>query len=399
MHQVDNNIPAKPMWSAIFAIAVSVGSLITAELLPASLLTPMAQELGITQGMAGQSLTVTALAAIFASLFAASLTRRIDRRLVVMGYSVLLIVSSLLAAFGPGFGLMLFGRVLLGLALGGFWSMAASLTMRLAPPADVPKALSMVFGGVSVALVIAAPAGSYLGAILGWRGVFVVSAVLGVICLAWQARTLPRMPAQGSGGAGAVFAVFKRPGVPLAMLAIFAVFAGQFAFFSYMRPFFENVSGFGVQGVSLLLLLFGVANCIGTSLSPVFLKTSLKLTLALGPLVLACCAAGMLLAGPSPAATVLLVAAWGFVFGTVPVGWSTWVTRELGDDAENAGGLQVAVIQLANTAGAAIGGLVLDSAGARAPIMVAGLLLGATFLIVATCVSAAPGVAAGGQRH
>lgn len=109
-------------WRAVFAIAFSVACLLTAEFLPVSLLTPMAQGLGITEGMAGQSVAVTALAAIFASLFATSATRGIDRRRVVLGYAVLLILSSLLTAIADGFSVLLIGRALLGLALGGFWA-------------------------------------------------------------------------------------------------------------------------------------------------------------------------------------------------------------------------------------------------------------------------------------
>jgi DHA1 family purine ribonucleoside efflux pump-like MFS transporter len=388
--------PAK--WSAIFAIAFSVGCVITAELLPASLLTPMAAGLGVSTGTAGQTLTATAFVAIFSSLFVSALAGRLDRRLVVMGYSLLLIAANLLAAFGPSFAIVLVGRVLLGIAVGGFWAMAASLTMRLAPPQDVPKALSVVFGGSSVALVIAAPMGSILGEVVGWRGVFLMTAMLGAACLAWQAISLPSMPANDSGRAGAAFAILKRRGVPAAMLAIFAVFAGQFSFFSYMRPFFESVANFDVKGISSLLLLFGIASFAGTSMSSIILKRGLKLLLACAPLVLALCAGTLLVAGASHGIALAITATWGFVFGIVPVSWSTWVTRNLGDDAENAGGLQVAVIQIANAFGAALGGVVLDSSGVSGPIAVSGVLLAATFVIVIACLPTRVGKAAPHQH-
>jgi len=382
--------PETSSWRAVFAIAFSVACLLTAEFLPVSLLTPMAQGLGITEGMAGQSVAVTALAAILASLFATSATRGVDRRLVVLGYAVLLILSSLLTAIAGSFALLLVGRALLGLALGGFWAMAASLAMRLVPETDVPRALSIVFGGVSVAMVIAAPLGSTLGAVMGWRGVFALAAALGVISLIWQALTVPSLPARGLARPGDVFAVLRRAGVPLPMLAIFAVFAGQFAFFTYIRPFLEQVPGFGVEGVAFVLLVFGVANFFGTSLSSLALQRSLKATLAATPLVLALCALALTLLGGSQHAVALILAAWGFTVGIVPVAWSTWVTRELGDDAENAGGLQVATIQLANTCGAAAGGLVFDLAGATGPVLAGGLLLLASALIVALGMTARP---------
>jgi predicted MFS family arabinose efflux permease len=167
------------------------------------------------------------------------------------------------------------------------------------------------------------------------------------------------------------------------MLAVFCVFAGQFAFFTYMRPFHETVSGFDVGRLSTVLLGFGIANFAGTTFAaPVLLRAHLRLTLALAPAVLAACAAGLVLLGGSPVWAAALTVAWGFTFGTVPVGWSTWVTRNVPDDAESAGGLQVATIQVANTVGAGLGGFVLDVGGATAPVAAAGTLLGLTCLIV-----------------
>jgi predicted MFS family arabinose efflux permease len=237
--------PAAPAWSAVFAIAVTVATLLTSELLPGSLLTPMARDLGLSEGMAGQAVTATGLAAMTSSLLIGTVARRFDRRRVVMAFAVLLTASSLIVAIAPDFLILLAGRILLGFALGGFWSLSASLAMRLVPPAEVPKALSIVFSGVSVAMVIAAPVGTLLGAVIGWRGVFLLAAALGAGCWLWQARVLPAMPPHER--VGGVRKVARRPGVGMAMLAIFCVFAGQFAFFTYMRPFFETVTGLGVS--------------------------------------------------------------------------------------------------------------------------------------------------------
>ncbi len=379
-----------PAWSGVFAVAFTVACILTAELLPVSLLTPMARELGVSEGAAGQAVTAIAFVALFASLSITALTRGVDRHVVLMSFSALLAVSSLITALAPGFLVLLVGRLLLGVALGGFWAMSASIAMRLVPEGDVPKALSIVFGGVSVAMVIAAPLGSFLGTGIGWRGVFLGAAALGACCWAWQAGVLPSMPARGRTRTAGAWAVARRRGVGAAMLAIFCAFAGQFAFFTYMRPFYETVSGFDVGALSTALLLFGIANFLGTSLSGPVLKAGLKATLVLAPLAMAVCAAGLAVFGTSAPVAMALTASWGFVFGAVPVGWSTWVTRNLADDAENAGGLQVAVIQLANTVGAAAGGYVFEAGGATAPVVAAGLLLLLTALVVAVGVRSHP---------
>ena len=366
---------ARPNWSAVFAVAFCVACLITVEFLPVSLLTPMALDLGISEGMAGQSVTTTAFVAMFSSLFITSVIGKTDRRYVVILFSLLLTLSCLLVSFADSFTLLLLGRACLGLALGGFWAMSASLTMRLVPMRVVPKALSIIFGAVSIALVIAAPLGSFLGGLIGWRNVFNGAAVMGVLCTLWVLKALPSLPGESASQQQNMFGLLKRPGVMAGMCAIFMAFAGQFAFFTYIRPVYKTLAGFDVDGLTLVLLSFGIASFIGTSLSSVLLKRSVKAALAIAPLVLTACAVALVLWGESKiiASTVAII--WGFAFALIPVGWSTWITRSLSDQAEKAGSIQVAVIQLANTCGAAVGGVALDHLGLLSPLALSGILM------------------------
>ncbi|TLV17810.1 purine ribonucleoside efflux pump NepI [Klebsiella indica] len=365
----------RPNWSAVFAVAFCVACLITVEFLPVSLLTPMAQDLGISEGVAGQSVTVTAFVAMFASLFITQIIQATDRRYVVILFAVLLTLSCLLVSFATSFTLLLAGRACLGLALGGFWAMSASLTMRLVPPRTVPKALSVIFGAVSIALVIAAPLGSFLGGIIGWRHVFNAAAVMGVLCVIWVVKSLPSLPGEPSHQKQNIFSLLQRPGVMAGMIAIFMSFAGQFAFFTYIRPVYMNLAGFDVDGLTLVLLSFGIASFVGTSLSSSVLKRSVKLALAGAPLVLAVSALVLTLWGREKVVAAGIAIVWGLSFALVPVGWSTWITRSLSDQAEKAGSIQVAVIQLANTCGAAIGGVALDHLGLLSPLALSGTLM------------------------
>ena len=372
----------RPNWSAVFAVAFCVACLITVEFLPVSLLTPMAEDLGISEGVAGQSVTVTAFVAMFSSLFVTQIIGSLDRRYVVILFSILLTLSCLLVSFANSFTLLLMGRACLGLALGGFWAMSASLTMRLVPARTVPKALSVIFGAVSIALVIAAPLGSFLGGIIGWRNVFNAAAVMGVLCIFWVLKALPSLPGEPAHQKQNMFSLLQRPGVMAGMIAIFMSFAGQFAFFTYIRPIYMNLAGFGVDGLTLVLLSFGIASFVGTSFSAVILKHSVKLAVAGAPLILALSALVLALWGSEKAVAAGIAIIWGLAFALVPVGWSTWITRSLADQAEKAGSIQVAVIQLANTCGAAIGGLALDRLGLTSPLMISGALMLLTALLV-----------------
>ncbi len=138
--------------------------------------------------------------------------------------------------------------------------MSASLTMRLVPMRVVPKALSIIFGAVSIALVIAAPLGSFLGGLIGWRNVFNGAAVMGVLCTLWVLKALPSLPGESASQQQNMFGLLKRPGVMAGMCAIFMAFAGQFAFFTYIRPVYMTLAGFDVDGLTLVLLSFGIAS-------------------------------------------------------------------------------------------------------------------------------------------
>jgi predicted MFS family arabinose efflux permease len=390
MHQGTHDIapgvaqaPKAPAWAAVFSMSLGVFALVTAEFLPASLLTPMAADLKITEGLAGQAVTATAAVALITSLLIATATRRIDRRYVLLAFSVLLICSNMVVAFAPNLPALLAGRVLLGIAIGGFWTMSAATAMRLVPEPLIPRALSIMFTGVSAATIVAAPVGSYLGALIGWRNVFLVTSVLGLVALLWQFATLPRMAPSGQTRLGTLIQVLRRPGIGFGMLAVIVVFTGHFAFFTYLRPFLETVTGVGVSGLSAILLGFGVANFVGTSVAGLMLERNLRLTLALMPLLMGLLGLSLVAMGTAPLADAVMVALWGFAFGTVPVGWSTWITRTVPDEAESAGGLIVAAVQLAITLGAAVGGVIFDVSGAKGVFGASGLaLLLATLMIL-----------------
>jgi len=369
-------------WGAVAAMTLGVFGLVTAEFLPAGLLTPMAADLAVSEGQAGQAVTATAVVALVTSIFVATVTRRIDRRHLLIAFSVLLVASNLMVALTPDLPVLLAGRVMLGIAIGGFWTMATATAIRLVPAALVPRALSIIFTGVSAATVVAAPVGSFLGDVLGWRAVFLIGAGLGVIAFAAQVATLPRMAPSGATRLRTLVEVLARPGIGAGMLAVILVFAGHFALFTYIRPFLETVTGVAAGGVAAILLGFGVANFVGTFLAGFLIERSLRLTLVLMPLMMGVIGLALVGLGGRPVGDGALVAVWGLAFGAVPVAWTSWLARTVADEAESAGGLLVAAIQFAIAAGAAVGGGVYDVAGADGVFTVGGAVLVVSALMV-----------------
>ena len=353
----------RPAWGAVSAMTLCVAVLIASEFMPVSLLTPIARDLGVTEGQAGQAISVSGLFAVVTSLLIATVIGRLDRRLVVIGMALLLAVSGTLVALAPNFLVLMTGRALLGVAIGGFWSLNTSILMRLLPTALVPVGLAISNGGVAFASTVSAPLGSTMGELVGWRWTFFSVVPLALAAAAWQALALPRLPPRGQSRTGNVLRLLKDRRVLVGMSAILLFFMGQFALFTYLRPFLEQVTGVGISALSALLLVNGVASLIGTLLISTAIRASLPVTLVAIPLVMAGLALALALFGTSTWAVAGLLALWGLVGTGGPVAWGTWLTRTLPDDTEAGGGLQVAVIQLAITLGALSGGLVFDAVG------------------------------------
>lgn len=372
-------------WGAVLALSLGAFALVASEFMPVSLLTPIAADLRITEGQAGQAISVSGAFAVLTSLFIASVAGRLDRKLLLLALTGLMVVSGTIVAIAPNYEIFMIGRAFIGVAIGGFWSMSAATAMRLVPEHHVPRALAILNGGNALATVVAAPLGSFLGGLIGWRGAFFFVVPIAAIVFVWQLASLPSMKTEARSGSGNVFKLLNRPVVALGMVAVSLFFMGQFALFTYLRPFLEMVAHVEVSTLSLMLLMMGVTGFIGTTLIGGFLKDGLYRTLIVIPALMAVVASALVAFGGGVAVTALLLGIWGLFATSAPVGWWTWVARTMPDDAEAGGGLMVAIVQLAITLGAVVGGLLFDMSGYQATFGVsAGLLVIAALLAVAT---------------
>lgn len=368
-------------WGAVFALSLGAFALVASEFMPVSLLTPIASELRVSEGQAGQAIAVSGAFAVLTSLFISSVAGRLDRKLLLLMLTVLMIVSGTIVALAPNYAIFMIGRALIGIAIGGFWSMSAATAMRLVPDDQVPKALAIFNGGNALATVIAAPLGSFLGGLIGWRGAFFCVVPVAVIVLLWQMASLPAMKVEPRPAAGNAFRLLGRPVVALGMAAASLFFMGQFALFTYLRPFLETVAHVDVSTLSLLLLMMGMTGFVGTALIGAFLKGGLYRTLAVIPGLMAVVAIALIAFGGWIAAAALLLGFWGLLATSAPVGWWTWLSRTLPHDAEAGGGLMVAIVQLAITLGAVVGGLLFDLSGYQATFGISAILLAMAALL------------------
>lgn len=368
--------PRAGHWGGVYAMTLCVFALIASEFMPVSLLTPLANDLQVSQGLAGQGLAISGAFAVLASLSISWIAGTLDRKTLLLALTGLMAVSGAVVALAPNYPIYMVGRALIGLVIGGFWSMSAATAMRLVPATQVPRALAIFNGGNALATVVAAPMGSYLGSVVGWRGAFFCLVPVALIALVWQWISLPSMAAQERSPVGGnVFKLLRNRTVALGMVASGLFFMGQFTLFTYLRPFLETVTLVNVSTLSLLLLVIGVAGFCGTAIIGVVLKRSLYGTLGTISLLMALIAFALIPAGTWVMAVALLLGLWGFIATAAPVGWWSWIAQALPHHAEAGGGLMVAIVQLAIAVGSTVGGVLFDTLGYQSTFIASACLL------------------------
>lgn len=363
-------------WSGVFSMTLCIFALIASEFMPVSLLTPLAADLHVSEGLAGYGIAISGIFAVLTSLSISIIAGSINRKTLLLLLTALMCISGLVVGLATSYVMYMMGRALIGVVVGGFWSMSAAVAMRLVPPGSVPKALAIFNGGNALATIVAAPLGSYLGGIIGWRGAFLCLVPIALIAMAWQWISLPTMKVTPRAAAsGNVFNLLKNPLVVLGMLAVGIFFMGQFMLFTYLRPFLENVTRVDVPTLSMILLVIGVAGFAGTMLIGGLLKTSIYPALIAIPLIMAVIALALTAFGERMLAVLLLLGVWGLLATAAPVGWWAWLAKSLPRDVEAGGGLMVAAVQLSIALGSTIGGVLFDVSGYRATFMSSAALL------------------------
>ncbi|AYG70995.1 MULTISPECIES: MFS transporter [unclassified Rhizobium] len=362
-------------WSAIACLSLLTFLLVGLEFMPVSLLTPIAQDLSITEGQAGLAIAVSGFFAVVTSLFGNRVLGQLDRKTVVLFYTSILTLSSLTVALAPSYLIFLVGRAMVGMAIGGFWSLSTAILARLASGRDLPRAIALLQGGTALAIVAAAPLGSFLGSLIGWRNTFLVTVPIGLAALVWQKAVLPDMPSAKAASVGTMFRLLRNRTFAIGMAATALTFIGMNSLSIYLRPFLEHVTRLDINTLSMVLLGLGAGGLAGLFAIGFVLRRHLGVALVGMPVVLAVIALLLIAAGPFQWLTAALLVLWGIVSTPVPVAWNTWMARIIPDDLEAGGGLQVALIQLAIAGGASVGGVLFDTVGWWSAFVLSAILL------------------------
>ncbi len=366
------------------SLAGATFTVVTSEMLPVGLLTPISRDLQVTEGMAGLTLTVTGLVAAVSAPLLIPALRNLDRRAVLCALMALLAAGNLLAAWSPGFGVMLVARVLVGIGMGGVWAIAASLAVRLVPPRSIGSATSLIFSGIAVASVLGVPAGTYLGELVGWRAAFVGAGGLSLVVLAALAMSLPSLPTEGAVRLGAMLRLAGVPRVRLGLIVVALIVIGHFAAYTYVRPVLEKVSGVSAGQIGTLLLVYGLFGVAGNFASGAVAARSPRVALlVLGGTLSATMALVPLLGLTTLAAAALLVV-WGLAYGGVSVASQSWMLVAAPEAREATSALFAGVFNAAIAVGALVGGLATDAAGTTAVMWLGGVFAAGAVLVLAT---------------
>lgn len=377
------------MWVALLTMALTSFSLVTAEFLPGGLLTPIADEIGITVGLAAQLVTATAIVGFLVAPMVTSLAPGVDRRTLLVTLAMLAVVSNIVVAIAPTFVLLLIARFLLGAALSAFWAMSLTVVSHIAGAEHVGRGMMLVNSGTTLATVLGVPIGIVLAAVLGWRETFLVVAGLTALTAMAIYAFLPRVPAKTGMGFMSLIATLRRKGIPLALAGHVLIVLGHMAAYALIRIAIERISGIDPDGVALFIVIFGIGGVIGNfgfgALADRFL-TALKVIV---PISIAVPVALLATLPPLPVTVGAAVFLWGAGFGGWLVVINTWSAKRAPDQLEAMGGLVVAGFQLAIAIGAGVGGFIVDQIGIEAALVFAA---GSVAVGLALFVSARDGV-------
>lgn len=373
-----------PRWWAVVAVMIGIFLLVTAEQLPIGLLSQVASSMGVTPGMAGLMVTVPGVVAAFSAPLLPVAVGRLDRRIMLTLLMVVMVVGSVLSALASSFILLLAARVLVGLSIGGFWAVAGSIAPRLVPEAQVPRAMMMIFGGVAAASVLGVPLGTLLGGLSNWRVAFGALGGFSLLTAIALWRWLPPLPPREPVRLRVLAQQFSNRGVRVAVLTTGFVVVGHFAAYTFISPILQEISGISQRHVGSLLLLYGAAGIMGNIAAGMFAgRHPYRAVLAIPSLLLIVVAAFPML-GIQPSSGVLLLMAWGAVFGSVSVSIQTWILRTA-PNTEAATALMAFTFNMSIGLGAMVGGRVVD--GTSLPIAMwaaSGLFLLGALLVLST---------------
>lgn len=365
--------------AALLALAMTGFIAIGSETLPAGLLPLMADGLGVSRSLAGQTVTAYALGSLLAAIPLTIATRAWRRRRVLLLTIVGFLVFNALTAVSTSVALILVARFCAGMAAGLAWSLLAGYARRMVAVHQQGRAMAIAMVGTPIALSLGVPLGAWLGGAVGWRSAFGLMAALCVLLIVWVLAKVPDYPGQRGRQRLPLRRVLLTPGVRPVLATVIMWMLAHNILYTYIAPF-AALSGLQDR-VDLVLLVFGVAALAGIWIAGRLVDSHLRAMVlaSLGGFALLSLALAWLAA--QPLAIYIGVAAWGLSFGGAATLLQTALADAAGDGADVALSMNVVAWNGAIAGGGLLGGILLDRWGAAAFPWTMALLLAAGYAI------------------
>ena len=313
-------VSRKVAWLRVLTLAVAAFIFNTTEYIPVGLLTDIGRSFGMESAQSGIMLTLYAWIVALMSLPLMLMTSKIDRRLLLVGLFGLFACSHMLSFVAWNFNVLLVSRAGVALSHALFWSITASLAIRLAPAGKRAQALGLLATATALASVLGLPLGRIIGQSFGWRITFLALGVASMILLVMIVKIMPKVTSEQSGSLKSLPGLLKNPALISVYLLAVLVVTAHFCAFTYIEPFVQQMAGKSHDFATLLLLIFGLAGIVG---SVIFSKAGEKhlsnlLTGAIA--VLTICLALMGIVAHSTSGLIVVCTLWGIAFMIIGMG-------------------------------------------------------------------------------
>ena len=372
-------------WLALFILALSTFTIVTTELAPVGLLTPIAQGLHSSESAVGMTVSLYAWVGALSALVASVFLDNVAKKRLLLTLTVILFLSNVFAATVNTYAVLLAARMLGALAHGAFWAMIGATAVSIVPARYIGAATSIVFGGVSAASVFGVPISNYIGIHFGWRQAFWLMAGLSVIAFAGITVLVPQITSKSALGLDALKSVLRSSALWKIYSATLLAVTAHFAAFTYIEPWLHTQHCLATSVIPVALFVHGIAGLAGNFLTGMVIDKHLKVTVSVSVMLICAVLIFLGLSGAALSDTAVFAAMiiWGMAVSGIFVGFQTWVLRLAEDKTFPASAVYVSFFNTAIGIGAFAGAGMVSAFSVPMLYTAAGAAIGLSVLLVA----------------